>query len=63
MSLHKEIKKKNFVYIIKNILRKQIFSEIDLINTSNLRFRKNALLFFDCFRIIILTIMNSIVSI
>ncbi len=56
MNSHKEIKKRDFVYIIKSILRKQILSQIDLINTSNLRLRKSVLFLFDCFRIIILTL-------
>jgi hypothetical protein len=55
MSSHKEIKKRDFVYIIKSILRRQILRKIDLINISNLRLRKSALFLFDCFRIIILT--------
>ncbi len=55
MSSHKKIKKRDFVYIIKSILRRQTLSQIDLINISNLRLRKNVLFLFDCFRIIILT--------
>ncbi len=55
-------KKRDFVYIIKSISRKQILNWINLINISNLRLRKNVFFLFDCFRIIILIVINSIAS-
>ncbi len=45
MNSHKKRRKKDFVFKIKNIFRKQILSKIDLINILNLRFRKNVFLF------------------
>jgi ATP-dependent Zn protease len=60
---HKEIRKRDFVYKSRTFFVNKILSEINSINTSNLRFRKNVFFLFDCFRIIILIIMNSIASI